>query len=371
MNRASILYLVPDLVGPPGGIARHSRHVTLALQGAGIPVGVVALHDRREMPPQAADLAMSYHPCAGNRVRFLGTTLRLLAARPSLVLVGHVHLLPPVLIPAHALGIPVAVFLHGVEAWEPLPGMRGWSLRHADRVIAVSDYSARRASAANAIPADRVRTVPSSLGPDAFPRPVNATTAGSSPHLLSVGRLSRDEGYKGHRQVIEALPLVRKEYRDLIYDIVGDGDDRPVLEALAREQGLEGSVRFHGQVSDHALEELYAAATLFALPSSGEGFGFVFLDAMAHGLPVLAGNRDATPEVVTDGETGILVDPGDVRAVGDALLTLLRDHTLCDRLGQAGRRRVEEHFGFSSFQQRLLQALADVSTRLAVRPEAR
>lgn len=370
MNRSPILYLVPDLCGPPGGIARHSRHVACALQRDGVAVLVVALHDQPDQTGRCADLGGSYYPCAGNRARFVGTALRQLLLRPSLVLVGHVHLLPPVLIPARALGIPVAVFLHGVEVWDRLPGLRGWSLRQADRVIAVSDYSARRASAKNGILSHRVRVLPSSLGPEPHSAGPRAPNEARTPRLLSVGRLSRDEGYKGHREVIAALPFLSRQYPDLVYDIVGDGDDRPALEALVREQGLEERVRFHGRISDEELERLYTRATIFVLPSSGEGFGFVFLDAMAHGVPVVAGNRDATPEVVSDGETGILVDPGDPQALTGALQTLLGDTALRERMGRAGIARVQERFSFLAFRRRLLRCLGELSPQLLQSAEA-
>src|SRR5437660_430373 len=101
-----ILYLVPDMYGAPGGIARHSQYVRRALQGTGIEVSVIVLHDRRGSVDQDVDRGAGYHPCDGSRARFVVKTLLGLLERPSLVIVGHVHLLPVVLFPARALRIP-------------------------------------------------------------------------------------------------------------------------------------------------------------------------------------------------------------------------------------------------------------------------
>jgi phosphatidylinositol alpha-1,6-mannosyltransferase len=105
--------------------------------------------------------------------------------------------------------------------------------------------------------------------------------------------------------------------------IVGDGDDRPRLEALARERGLAGRVHFAGQVSDSELPDYYRLADVFVMPSTKEGFGIVFLEAAASGLPVIGGDRDGSADALADGAIGAMVDPDDDaaldRAIGQAL----------------------------------------------------
>jgi glycosyltransferase involved in cell wall biosynthesis len=113
------------------------------------------------------------------------------------------------------------------------------------------------------------------------------------------------------------------------------------LRGLSHKLGLDRSVTFHGAVQDdREVRAAYQEAHLFALPSLQEGFGIVFLEAMASGLPVVAARAGAAPEVIADGETGLLVPPGDSTALADALLRLLRDPEMRRRMGEAGRARV-------------------------------
>jgi phosphatidylinositol alpha-1,6-mannosyltransferase len=151
-------------------------------------------------------------------------------------------------------------------------------------------------------------------------------------------------------------------FPDLIFDVVGDGDARPDLEALAREQGVAHAVRFHGTVSEEELTRLYENAGIYVMPSSGEGFGLVFVEAMAHGLPVVAGAEDAAREVVVDKETGYLVPSGSDDALVEAIASLLGDDDLRRRMGRAGRARVEDVFSFPVFRDALVAELAEVVT---------
>ena len=113
---------------------------------------------------------------------------------------------------------------------------------------------------------------------------------------------------------------------------------------------MADSVQFHGFVSPEKLRQLYREAAVFTMPSRAEGFGFVFLEAMNYGLPVVAGNMDATTEVVIDGQTGYLVDPQDVDAIANRLSLLFSDPDKRRRMGQAGQERVQRQFSLAQFQ---------------------
>lgn len=175
--------------------------------------------------------------------------------------------------------------------------------------------------------------------------------------------MSLAEQYKGHDVVLRAMPELLRRFPDLRYDIVGDGDARPGLQVLAQELGVTEAVRFHGIVSETELQGHYAQASLFIMPSRAEGFGFVFLEAMAQGLPVVAGNMDATPEVVVHGETGLLVDPTSPAQIADAVTALLGDADLRHRMSLAAQRRVKEHFSFPQFRRQLLSILGELDSR--------
>jgi glycosyltransferase involved in cell wall biosynthesis len=113
-------------------------------------------------------------------------------------------------------------------------------------------------------------------------------------------------------------------------------------------------------VSDEELVELYKSCDIFLMPSRQEGFGIVFLEAMAFKKPVIGGNHGGTPEVILDNETGFLVEHGDVDGLADRIAILLRDPELCKRMGEAGRRRVEENYTFEPLRRKLMDLFAQL-----------
>jgi glycosyltransferase involved in cell wall biosynthesis len=141
--------------------------------------------------------------------------------------------------------------------------------------------------------------------------------------LLTMGRQSVSDRYKGTDRVIEALPELLREQPDLVFLIAGDGSDRPRLERLAREHGVTEAVRFVGWVPDRELPDLYRLADVFVMPSTAEGFGIVYLEAAASGVPVVASAAGGAPDALRDGLLGVLVDPEKpenlVRGIHEAL----------------------------------------------------
>lgn len=351
MGRPRVLYLVPDFLSSPSGIALHSRTVALALNEAGQDPAVLALKDA---PIGVHRKPHRYFPCGGSRPAFVLRAVTMLLRRPHLVLLGHANFSLLGWALARVSGARLVIFLHGVEAWERLPALRRFGLRRADDWIAVSACTANRAASANDLPHDRVSVLHHCL---TDPAGMPDLREPPGPSILTVGRIVAAEGYKGHDRVIRAMPALLNCFPDLIYHIVGDGDGRPALESLVRVEGVEDAVWFHGIVSDADLNRLYADASVFVMPSKGEGFGFVFLEAMAHGLPVVAGNADAAPEAVADGETGFLVDPESVDEIIDAAKALLLDPVLRERMGRAGRERVMRQFSYEVFSRRLVTLL--------------
>jgi phosphatidylinositol alpha-1,6-mannosyltransferase len=154
------------------------------------------------------------------------------------------------------------------------------------------------------------------------------------------------------------MPGVAKKVPSALLVIVGRGGDELRLRQLTRQLGLEEYVHFAGFVPDAELPAYYQAAEIFAMPSFAEGFGLVYLEAMHHGKPCIAGNQDASGEVIADGKTGLLVEPGNVGQVEAALLRLLENPQLAKKLGAAGRVRLEKHFTYEEFGKRLGKLLS-------------
>ena len=247
------------------------------------------------------------------------------------------------------------VSTYGFEVWEPLPSVRGFALQRADRVTAIAGFNAAKVAELQHIAPERIAIVPCALDPEFSDLSIDPQRPHSSepPILLTVARLmSAERGeYKGVDTVIEAMPEVLAAFPGVRYVIVGDGDDRPRLERLANRTGVQDRVTFTGAVDAAALRGFYEACEIFVMPSRTEGFGIVFLEAMAVGKPVIGGNHGGTPEVWADGTAGFLVDHGDVRALAGRLKLLLGDVELRSRMGAAGRALVAKNFSFARFRQ--------------------
>jgi|GEM_PF-246932 len=275
------------------------------------------------------------------------------------------------------LRAPYLVEIHGIEVWSRLSGSRSRALRRATVRLAHSQHTREGARQAN-----------QSLGPiEVLPlcleeRPPAGEVDGAllgragRDYLLIVGRMAATERYKGHDQLLQALasflplsppatapraaanatllPGPPQDGASLPRLVVaGDGDDRPRLEALAATLGIAGQVLFTGFVTEATLAEIYARAAVLVMPSRGEGFGLVYLEAMRAARPCIAARNGAATEIVVDGETGLLVDPLDPGEIAAAIGRLLGFPELARRLGQAGRRRYEQSFTLRNYRERL------------------
>jgi phosphatidylinositol alpha-1,6-mannosyltransferase len=289
-----------------------------------------------------------HKPHAADKVRFaLTLTGRLLMSRPSWVMFSHLGLARVDRYVPSLLQSPYAVFLHGIEAWKPLHERDRKTLSRASLRVANSEFTARAVAAAN----PGIGHI--SVCPLALPAPVHKDMArrGDAGHsVLIVGRLASGERYKGHDQLLAAWPIVRSLVPDATLVIAGDGDDAPRLRRLASALDVADSVRFTGYLTREELEQEYAQSALFAMPSRGEGFGLVYLEAMAHGLPCIGSIHDAAREVISEGETGWLVDPDNTAALGRAVAELLKSRETRARMGEAGRRRVARQFTYDRFR---------------------
>ncbi|MGQ0737266.1 MAG: glycosyltransferase family 4 protein [Acidobacteriota bacterium] len=252
---------------------------------------------------------------------------------------------------------PYAVFLHDIEAWGPMSAARRRVLRHAFLRLANSTYTAERVMREHP-DAGRILACPLALEPTETRRGSADELANAerpeTPMVLSVGRMSSREQYKGHDQLLEAWPrvLARVPGARLVY--AGTGDDIARLTAKATALGVADSLNCPGFVSTRELARLYTQAAVFAMPSRREGFGLVYLEAMSHRLPCIGSTHDAAGDIIQDGHTGFLVDQSDIGGLADRLTRLLTDDLLRRRMGEAGARRVAEQFTYERFASRLI-----------------
>ncbi len=205
---------------------------------------------------------------------------------------------------------------------------------------------------AYALPGGRFTFLPNAVdAPERAPQLRNG--AGGGQRLLTVTRLSRKDHYKGCDRVIRALPQVLTEFPSARYEVVGEGPLRGELEDLARRLGVGHAVGFHGYLDEDELERVYSRSHILVMPSTGEGFGIVYLEAWRHGVPVVAGNRDAGAEVVTDGVDGLCVDPYSVEQVARALISLLSDPERAAAMGRRGYQTLMAKYTHAHFRENL------------------
>lgn len=331
-------------------------------------VDVVSLLDRQGCVPDPGYFGKRgrfYQACGGDRRGFAYRVAAALRKSYDLVIAGHVNLAPLAYLPLSAKrSAPRLTLIYGIDAWGRLPWIRRVALQWSDLVVSISRFTAEAATTANHLEPTKVAVVSCCLDPlfwDAR-EPLahdgdQCLPALPQNSLLTVSRLLRAEASKGHETILRALPSVLASIPNVTYAIVGDGDLRPDLERLASDLGVEQHVFFLGALPDRDLRRCYETCTAYVMPSRWEGFGLVFLEAMAHARPIIASQCDAAPEVL--GDTALLVsDPGDAREVGQTIARLLSSPELQTSLGQAGRARLAEHFTYERFRVEWLQQLS-------------
>jgi glycosyltransferase involved in cell wall biosynthesis len=245
--------------------------------------------------------------------------------------------------------------------WLPLRPVFAPSLRHANRIIAISQAVRRFLIAVEKADAGKIDVVPYGIDADACERSAHsgsfrrAIGAKAEPIVGFVGRLTRQ---KGVDVLLRAFAQVETRHPDARLVLAGDGPDRPALEKLARSLGLRRAM-FLGWRSDIA--DIMADVSLLAVPSRWEGFGLVALEAMALGKPVVAARVSALPEIVVQGETGLLVSPGGEDELAEALLSLLLDPARAGQMGRAGKARVRSEFPVERMARRTAEIYSSLS----------
>ena len=354
-----------------GGVQRAGRHIAAVMKefadSRGMECRFLSLNDSRELHRMSVgEREFVFTGCARGKARLAATAVRAARRHAKLVLAAHPNLAP--VVQAMKVAAPrmrTIVCTHGVEVWEPLSLLRRRALRRTDLVLAPSHNTADHVIEMQEIAAERIRVLPWALDPqfetlvaqERAPLPANFPRSGQV--IFTVGRWLATERYKGMDTLITALPRLMTRWPELQLVLAGEGDDRAWLEDLAEKNGVTLHVHFLSKVSYAELASCYAACDIFALPSSGEGFGLVYLEAMAFGKPVIAGAHGGAPEVVQDGVTGYLVQHGDASQLATCIETLLSDPALAHKMGDRGRERVESEFRFSVFGKSLKKILRE------------
>lgn len=249
---------------------------------------------------------------------------------------------------------PALAFVHGVEIWEEAIPNRLRCARRLDAMVTNTAYTRERAHRLHG----GFEDVPVCwLGTEDDGPPAAPPAFDGPPVVLMVGRLHAGRD-KGHRALIDAWPAVVSRHRRAELHIAGGGNDEAALKAYAARCGVASRIRFLGFMPDDRLDDAWRSSWIFAMPSRGEGFGLVYIEAMRHGVPVIGSIHDAAPEINMDGDTGYNVDLGRSGELEERLVHLLDDAGRCREMGLRGMGRWSEHFTYRAFRVRFAAILS-------------
>lgn len=320
-----VLALATDAYGGQGGIAQSNRDLFSSLSEAGCEVVILPRRGRaagplphgvQQLAPSAGRMSYSIRAAGQGKGRY------------GLIFCGHLYMAPLASWLSRSWKVPFWLHLHGIEAWRRPSAAAARAAEKATLVTAVSRFTRRQFLSWADMAPEKVRVLPNTVGREFSPGPKPQKLAAKlgltgKTVLLTVGRISSQERYKGHDRVLAALPEILRSYREAVYVVAGEGDDRHRLETLARALGVDASVRFIGSPPAEEMPELYRLADVFVMPSSGEGFGIVFLEALSSGLPVIGESSGGSTDPLQDGLLGTLADPRSA-SLAPAILSVLR-----------------------------------------------
>lgn len=325
------LALVTDAFGGFGGIAQYNRDFLAAMASVSSVQEIVVLPRLAEpsataLPPRIRQLEPRF-----DRAAFSLAAYRVLrsSAPFDVIFCGHLFMAPSAAMLARLSRTKLWLQVHGVDAWPKPQRWVRWGAQQADLVTSASRYT-RTEMIRNWWQGDpmRIRVLPNTVSEEFRPgqRPEHLIArygVAGRKLLVTVSRISAAERYKGHDRVIKVMPRIREQHPEALYLIFGDGDDLPRLRALAADVGQQEHVVFAGRIPADQLADHYRLADVFVMPSTGEGFGIVFLEAAASGVPVIGGRTDGSWDALREGALGDAVDPEDLDELAQAICSAL------------------------------------------------
>jgi phosphatidylinositol alpha-1,6-mannosyltransferase len=361
MKALNLLCLVTDAYGGRGGIAQACRDAIDAFASSE-DIKEIDVRPRHAPDPVRAipSRVRQFTPSSERLVYSARALMGACLQRPNIVFCNHLYMAPLAAFISQSIGARLIVQLHGIEIWRPPSVLQRRALEVADLLWCVSRHTRARALAQTNVAPERAIVVNNTVDPSFKPGDRSNARArfalGEEVVILTVGRLDPQERYKGHDRVIALLPALRAKGRKIVYLVAGAGLDQQRLEALARKLSVDDCVRFLGNVCQSDLPDLYRAADFFALPSTGEGFGIAFLEAMACGTPAIGLAVGGARDALADGELGACVH---VEEFTDAFLQAM------DAPPQHGSQlsmAVDARFGHTVFGEHVRQALTRITT---------
>ncbi|MBD2187081.1 glycosyltransferase [Pseudanabaena mucicola] len=291
-----------------------------------------------------------------------------LIQKPDLIICGHINFSPLALDIFKLLKIPYWLIVYGLDAWDLKDQNKIKALKSAQKIISIGGYTRDRIVTEQQISNTEFSLLPVTFDASQFTiRPKLQYLLDryqldiDQQIILTVARLAGSDRYKGYDQIIQALPTIRQQIPNVHYLLVGKGEDRDRIEKSIKDHHLQDCVTLTGFIPDHELNDHYNLCDVFAMPSKGEGFGIVYLEALACGKPAIGGNQDGAIDALCNGELGILIDPDNIEQIAQVIVDTLQGKHPLPILYQPDllRQKVIEIYGFDKFKERLALILFD------------
>ncbi|MBH8555310.1 glycosyltransferase [Nostocaceae cyanobacterium CENA357] len=367
INNKKVHFWFPNIFDVKGGIQTYLQALLIAATEyiPNLKIEVYNKLDKNKSKRESVSNHVDFHfygniPHTIRSIYFaVSLILDSINKRPNLILTGHINFAPVAYWIHRLIGIHYWVVVHGIEVWSLKNPIKQKALQSAGKILSVSGYTRDRLLKEQNLEPDQISLLPVTFDANRFEIAPKSKYLleryGLTPDqliILTVARLSSSEGYKGYDQVIRALPQIRQQIPNVHYLIVGKGNDRPRIEEVVQNLNLQNYVTLTGFIPDEELVPHYNLCDVFAMPSKGEGFGIVYLEALACGKPALGGNQDGAIDALCHGELGALVNPDDIEEIAQTLVQILQ-RTYPNALmyqPQALRSKVIETFGYEHFK---------------------
>ena len=302
--------------------------------------------------------AKNYKCYKSNRVHFAFAAWKA-ASKYDVIFLGHINLALvgwsiKKLFPSKQ----IILIAHGIEVWKKLNRFKNYLIHNADKILSVSSFTKNKIVNIHKINPDKITVFPNTIDPffvfpQVFKKPEyllkRYNIQPNDPVILTLARLSYSEKFKGYEKVINTMNVLKPDFSNLKYILAGNFDvpEKRRLEKLIEIKGIENDILLTGFIKAEEVTDHYLLADVFVLPSRKEGFGIVFIEAMACGLSVIAGNKDGSVDALKNGELGLLVNPEEETEILNALKKCLDERRNWDANSKkALQQKVISLFGF-------------------------
>ncbi len=360
-----VLFLTLKVFSFTGGIEKVCRVICRALYDLSVDdlvdPAVHCMYDEYFDRDSKYLKKSQYHAFNGNRKKFVIRSL-FKGIRSDVVILSHIHLLSiGYLIKRFSPKTKVYLLAHGIEIWRKLPEAKLKALRRLDKILAVSQYTANMIKDIHDIDREKIEILNNCLDPFYYyPQNFNKPEFLLQRHelnknqtiLFSLSRISSSEKYKGYDHTLQILSHLIEKKPELMYLLAGkyDDEEKRRLDQLIAKYKVGRHVKLIGFVDEAEVTDYFLLSDIFIMPSKKEGFGIVFIEAMASGLRVIGGNKDGSVDALLRGELGKLVDPDNLTEIEQALIGLL-DHPINDKEKLALQAKVFEAFNFEKYKE--------------------